>query len=1285
MVAEDDRTGPQCTRIDCTLYCKEADRLRGDLLKNRWKNKHLREQLIALQSYTSKREAKTQQTLQRKDDEILRLSKKVAGLTMKLQQQFLQNSSIEKPFVVPLKQNVDALETCNAVFESNYEDVHAWKERKSAARMKSQRQVIQVVKERTDKQSELYTTLKMNEMLRDEVVHVQKAKKKLLNQVEQSLMLVAAIQNQVERYRDAVGEHTLEITQLQTKVKQLESEKLLLKEKLVEIDERKTTNANALASDTKAVLIKKAVFIDWLGELRRKLMQHDQHQRHDKEEKDTVCVSVSTATGDLENQLEMLQELCIRDNSTIFELSLQQRSDAESRVELLDIDAAVESAIQAAVQKQPQPVGTRNDDRSENLRALDAAKATSQQQERVCYHLRPEVTCSKSQDGDEDVWFATVKDEGFAFVKKNNKHESRQAERRTNVTGRGKEHLASSEGRASVDELQHQLMQIKVTYQQFRVQYDLLTEKQQQTILEYQRLVPEMEKTAQKLNVVREKSNDKIQILENAICMMNDRDWTARNTKWKAFRKRLNALEDAIQVEQLRRKQLNKDFENEPAQLPLRDLRRQCGYQSETGQLKSQVDASAIRDRLLIGQLQAASNTIVWKENKMRLQAELFETRILNEDLNWQLELVQSRNYKLLRLNGELEAEKRELRSKYEDLELGLQNASTRLLGRLKLQQRNQRDEQVTIASLTQLLNEKNTLINEYQRKLAIVQVSSAQDKAHARLETTQLTEENQRMIAQLKKTMIAVRFMEGSGKSKQALQAVQEHPDHVLQEWKQAEVALNNARQSIREFQIKQKVLQNERDLAEARAMEALEETVLMRENEGKLKLLCEAIIKLKEEFLTPEDIDAVEFAKAQEVVNQDMCARKRKEDERREDEEKNWQEEKTQLQSQVQILQKELALLEIENQQQRTKRNAEKERAEDKKSAFETDLQALRDEVERVKCLLTDQVVGEARAVKELEGKFKALQAQNVALRVASTHAPVASIDVADAKEKCEQVEKECKLQRRVEILTLRLKEKEGVVANKDKDFTRYGERVLNLESEVQERHEKEHLTQNASAPAATSVSAKQHVEELEFQNAFFRETLALSRKDWEESFYGKMTSSEAQFEHLRWQLVQNGVSLNNSAPGHEMNDTIGHGSNLRTQREGQHFFVGQEVQEEILAHSHELRNKKQHVVAKDTRLLELELENKSLRLEYMRLRRKIRCGSGDLPDSKNAQKQLRGAKGIGSGDRRSLRAAHEWVELEDVVKKMKFAIEELRAENNKLKKAAKSRPQYLLREEI
>ena len=201
---------------------------------------------------------------------------------------------------------------------------------------------------------------------------------------------------------------------------------------------------------------------------------------------------------------------------------------------------------------------------------------------------------------------------------------------------------------------------------------------------------------------------------------------------------------------------------------------------------------------------------------------------------------------------------------------------------------------------------------------------------------------------------------------------------------------------------------------------------------------------------------------------------------------------------------------------------------------------------------------------------------------------------------------------------------------------------------------------------------MSAQQQVKELKLQNAFLRETLALSRKKWEESFSAKMTSSEAQLQHLRWQLVQNGESLNSSVPDHDMNDTIGHSPNSRIQRERQHFLVGQEDKEEILAHSNELRNKKQHVMAKDTRLLELELENKSLRLEYMRLRRKIRCDS-DLPDIKDVQKQLPGAKGIGNEDRRSLWATHEWLELEDAVKKMKAAIEELRAENKKLKKAA------------
>lgn len=244
-----------------------------------------------------------------------------------------------------------------------------------------------------------------------------------------------------------------------------------------------------------------------------------------------------------------------------------------------------------------------------------------------------------------------------------------------------------------------------------------------------------------------------------------------------------------------------------------------------------------------MGQLEAAMKATGSKEKEIRLQTELSETKTLNEDLMRQVETVQARVSELLRLNGELESEKRELRCKYEDLELDLQYARSGLTGGEKRVSDNQRESergshsplmrqkvglyekdqaelqqaaQATIASLKQLVEEKNTLINEYQRKLAVVRASSAQDKAQDRLETTQLNkklyEENQRMIGQLKEAMSTISSMERSGKSKQALQAAQERHDHVLQEWKQAEVALEGAKQSIRELQMEREVLRNER-----------------------------------------------------------------------------------------------------------------------------------------------------------------------------------------------------------------------------------------------------------------------------------------------------------------------------------------------------------------------------------------------------------------------------------------------------------------------------------------
>ncbi|KAF1776956.1 hypothetical protein GQ600_20104 [Phytophthora cactorum] len=868
-----------------------------------------------------------------------------------------------------------------------------------------------------------------------------------------------------------------------------------------------------------------------------------------------------------------------------------------------------------------------------------------------------------------------------------------------------RELMASSEDHAIVGELQHQLMQIKATYQQFLVQYDLVTETQQQALLKNQRLELDMEKKAQELTVVREKSSDKVQILENAIGQVKERDWTARNTKWEAFRKRLDALEDEIQAEQKRRKQLEKDLEDKQAQLPLLDLKQQRGNQSEVGRLKSRVDALETRERLLMGQLEAASKATGSKEKEIRLQAELSETKTLNEDLMRQLEAIQARVSELLRLNGDLEAEKRELRCKYEDLELDLQYARTGSEGggrrhdnqrdvdhgsshsplmrqKVGLYEKDQAElqqaAQVTIASLKQLVEEKNTLINEYQRKLAVVRASSAQDKAQGRLETTQLNkklyEENQRMIGQLKEAMGTISSMERSGKSKQALQAAQERHDHVLQEWKQAEIALEGAKQSIRELQMEREVLRNERDLAEARAGEALEEIVLLKEKvaecekhsqklerqvafikrdaakkEEKLKALRDAIIKLKEEFLKAEDRHAIEIVKAQHAMNQDLSARKRKEKERREEEEDEWREEKTRLQSQVQMLQEKLALLKKrQDHQTRRKKKVENEEKEEKDATSEVDVQS------------------SGRAGEEDQDPA----GQNLALREASTHAPAAPTEVVDAKAKREQLESERKLQRRVDILMLRLKEKQTDVASKDSELERCNERILKLESELQSqqaRSEKERLAHTTTAqPVVVSSSVKQQLEELERQNLFLQETLALKRKEWEDSFTAQMEKYEAQLQRLRRRLVQHGIPSTDD----DVDDDTG--PNSRLQREEQRFLVDQEVREELLALGDELRSKEQDMVAKDTKLLELELEVESLRLEYTRLQRKNQHGSDGLHASDDTSKQRRGAKG-GAGGRGSSWATQERLELEEVIENMKKVIEKLRAENEKLKRAA------------
>ncbi|KAL4178122.1 hypothetical protein KRP22_003045 [Phytophthora ramorum] len=369
-------TATRCSRADCTSLREELELLRGDLLELEGENEQLHEQLATLQSDASAREVQAQQKIRTQDDDIVRLNETVTALTAQLQQRLDQlqsetqnrKTSPEKAQTAVNEKAFEALQTQNEVLETRLKELQAQAEREATASLKAQRQVAQVSEESKDKRSELYTTLKENELLRDEVVELQEVIKKTAEQVKESQASMQTMRDQLEAYRDAVDEQTLEITQLHTKAEQLEQEKLSVEAKLIEMDERES-DVDALMNDAKAKFaMEKAVLMAELDELKRKLKQQqmlrEQQQQQfletkqvvkEVEEEDTARGSTSAAMEDLEKQLGMLQELRIRDKSTISELNqriLQQQSDLESLAEHLNVDAVVESAVQTAVQKQ---------------------------------------------------------------------------------------------------------------------------------------------------------------------------------------------------------------------------------------------------------------------------------------------------------------------------------------------------------------------------------------------------------------------------------------------------------------------------------------------------------------------------------------------------------------------------------------------------------------------------------------------------------------------------------------------------------------------------------------------------------------------------------------------------------------------------------------------------------------------------------------------------------------------------------------------------------------------
>ncbi|KAJ0398895.1 hypothetical protein ATCC90586_005254 [Pythium insidiosum] len=928
----------------------------------------------------------------------------------------------------------------------------------------------------------------------------------------------------------------------------------------------------------------------------------------------------------------------------------------------------------------------------------------------------------------------------------------------------------ASEDHALVAELQLQLAHVTSTYQLFARRYDDAVDAQQRSALRQQQLEMALELQARDAGARDEQQRERLAVLDAAITRVRERDWAARHAAWDAFQRRLDALEREMAQAQERRRAL--EHELQAKQLSL--ARDGPPDAAVVGRLQRRIDALETRERVLVGQLEAAlaggsSKATTAKQAQPSLRRELAEMKRLNEELVRQLEAQRQRVAELLAAQAELETAKRQAQRALEDATLELQTLRARVDGpsesgkaqsetppssplmRRKVglyeqdQAALQQAAQATIASLKLLVDEKNAALSAYERQARERQLEARESKVAGRRAAAalhkQLYEENQRMIAELRDAMATIHALEASGKDQRALQAAEQRHDAALREWKQAEVALQAARQRTRELEAALAARQQERDLAEARAGEALEEIVLLqqrvedaaaerarvdtalatakrelRAREDKMQLLRDALVKLKDEFLKAEDRHAMALVKAQQQQQQQQSKR-RKQQEQEQEREQNQQEQEREtsedqerLREQVTLLQEKLALAKASETRLRKQLGArarakaataaaeeeELEGDEKRKAKTEDGEAALQREVERLKAALKDRVVSDARVVEELEKKLRVLTAQNLALREAAAPArddkslPPPSTQQQQQQEEKREPERrravaaweaEKRMQRRVDALTLRIKEQQSELERRAAENEAQRARVTQLEKQLADLQraataaraamQPASAAASAAAPAsaaasasASSPSSSGDVDDLRRQNAFLQETLTLKRSEWEQQLLAQRDAYEAQLERLRTQLVrQRGAAMTHG--DREPADAA-------LEREERAFVVAEELREELSARAEELREKERALVERDARLLDTELELESLRVEYQRLQRKAAAAATAAAPWSSSNAAAGGARSRARG----LRATpQERLELEEVIENMKKVIEKLRRENERLRAHAAS----------
>lgn len=868
------------------------------------------------------------------------------------------------------------------------------------------------------------------------------------------------------------------------------------------------------------------------------------------------------------------------------------------------------------------------------------------------------------------------------------------------------EWVATSDEHQVIGLLQRQNMQITSTYQQFAAKYECTLEENERNRAKLQHMELVLEQKAHEFEERRDGMQKEISVLQTAVLETKERDDIAQIARWEVFRKRLDVLEEELRSEQLKRQKLEREIEMDNIKRirtdPLQSsIDQECTPPNHC--LEAKVKTLESRERVLMAQLENidVSRIDAIQREGRGLKREMAQVKQLNEELIQRLETSQERMTQLQRDLETSERERRRLSNEKENFEKqrkapatdaceeqhtmeenaigethgfqkGLAESShlQRKVGYYESDQAQlQKAAQTTIASLKSLVEEKNGLIQKYQEKMSKVREEMAQEKIMDCQENQRLNgklyKDKKDMIEKLREAMEMISQLEQNPKSQRALQAAIERHQNALKQWKRAEMQVSVLRQQLEECEMKKDLIQNEKENAEKQAEEVLEELSVVcnelkvrdqrekdaamelknakrdgADKDAKLKRLRDAITQLKEEFLKAEERHAIAISKAQ-------TGTKNAESELKHQQKAKFMRQNEQLRQRVQHL--EAQIREKESTQKKSDSQIQSSRSADRDKA------ALQKEIARLSNLVKDKSLGESKIVQDLEMQVSVLKAQNLALKQASEGVT-------------RNREEERKVNKRLTMALARLQTKNAEVLQTER-------RIGELEEELAEWRQKFETVSNAMENKESQIQRMtshegDHEQYLERHSQFLTEKLLLERKDWEERYTTQTKQHQEHISRLHQRLTQCSEAYTEKGAGDTMRDKIheaSQGKGIWTRQEAEYIILV-EFEDELKELRHNVYEKEQETMHKDTKLLEYELEIESLHVEVSRLKQR---NTATQPQNRVNSSEISGS--LTTSHKHIPLRTQERLEFENIIENMRRLIAKLRAENEKLEKEA------------